>query len=152
MIEVGTKAPDFALTDQHGVTHSLSQYLGQKIVLYFYPKDSTPTCTTQACNLRDNLDVLKDKNIIVLGVSADSVASHEKFSNKQQLNFPILSDENKEVVTAYGVWGEKKFMGKTYMGITRTTFLLNEAGVVEHVIAKIKAKEHGQQILETWGL
>ncbi len=151
-LKVGDKAPDFALKDQVGVMHTLGDYKGKKLALYFYPRDSTPTCTVQACNLRDNLGALSTKGIIVLGISADDSASHKKFEQKHQLNFPLLADIDKKMVQDYGVWGEKKFMGKVYEGIHRTTFLINEEGLIEHIIEKVKAKEHAQQILATWGL
>lgn len=152
MLQPGDKAPNFKALDQYGQPHQLKDYKGQKLVIYFYPKDNTPTCTTQACNLRDNFDLLKDKGINILGVSIDATKSHQKFSDKFQLNFPILADEDHKMVDAYQVWQLKKFMGREFMGTVRTTFLINEKGVIEHIIEKVKSKDHAQQILEAWQL
>lgn len=146
----GSKAPEFTGTDQNGNTISLSDYLGKKVVLYFYPKDDTPGCTAQACNLRDNQQELLDKGFVVLGVSTDSVASHKKFEDKYQLNFPLIADENQEIVGLYGVWGEKTFMGKKYMGTVRTTFLIDEKGFIKKIIAKPDTQNQTQQVLDLW--
>jgi peroxiredoxin Q/BCP len=147
-LKKGDKAPNFIAKDQHGKTHQLSDYKGKKLVIYFYPKDNTPGCTAQACNLRDNIDLLKKNNMAVLGISADSEKSHMKFSEKFELNFPLLVDEERKIIEAFGVWGPKKFMGKTYDGISRTTFIIDESGIVQEIIDKVDTKNHAQQILE----
>lgn len=150
MLEIGKKAPLFTLPDQNGKEIALQDYIGKKIALFFYPKDMTPGCTAQACNIRDHKQELEDNGIVVLGISGDGVASHKKFETKQQLNFPLLADDTLQVIKAYGVWGEKTFMGKTYEGIHRTTFLIDESGNIAHIITKVKTKEHSQQILAYW--
>jgi len=147
-LKVGDKAPEFKGVDQNGSPVDLNQYAGKKVALYFYPKDDTPGCTAQACNLRDNFDVLKDKGIEVIGVSTDSVKSHAKFVDKFKLNFTLIADENKEIVEKFGVWGLKKFMGREYMGTNRTTFLIDEQGLIEGVISKPKTNAHADEILE----
>lgn len=147
-LKKGDKAPNFLAKDQFGKTHQLSDYLGKKLAIYFYPKDNTPGCTAQACNLRDNMKELSDKNLQVLGVSADSAKSHDSFTTKFDLNFPLLIDEDKTIINAFGVWGPKKFMGKTYDGIIRTTFIIDEQGTIQEIIDKVKTKEHAAQILE----
>lgn len=147
-LKVGDKAPEFKGVDQNGNAIDLSQYAGKKVALYFYPKDDTPGCTAQACNLRDNFDVLKAKGIEVIGVSTDSVKSHTKFVDKFKLNFTLIADEDKEIVEKFGVWGLKKFMGREYMGTNRTTFLIDEQGVIEGVISKPKTNAHAEEILE----
>jgi peroxiredoxin Q/BCP len=129
-LKIGDKAPIFSGVDQNDQTISLNTYKGKKVVLYFYPKDDTPGCTAQACNLRDNHDSLIKAGIQVIGVSADSVKSHVKFTEKYHLPFPLIADEDKEIIQQYGVWGEKKFMGKVYDGIHRTTFLIDETGTI----------------------
>lgn len=144
----GIQAPEFSAQDQFGKTHTLSDYAGKKLVIYFYPKDNTPGCTAQACNLRDNIDALLAKNIAVLGVSADSESSHVKFTDKYSLNFPLLVDADRKIIEAFGVWGPKKFMGKVYDGINRTTFIINESGKIQEVIEKVDTKNHTQQILD----
>lgn len=146
-LKVGDKAPDFKGKDQDGKDISLSDYKGKKLLLYFYPKDSTPGCTSEACSLRDGYDELLNSGYEVLGVSVDSEASHRKFIEKHSLPFRLLADTDKSVVTAYGVWGEKKFMGKTYTGTIRTTFLIDENGVIENIITKVQTKDHANQIL-----
>ena len=146
-LKVGDKAPDFNTTDQNGEAIFLGYFAGSKLVIYFYPKDSTPGCTTQACNLRDNYEMLLSKGYKVLGVSADSAKSHLKFIEKHELPFPLLMDEDKKIINDFGVWGEKKFMGKIYDGIHRTTFVIDEKGVIEEIIEKVKTKEHTAQIL-----
>jgi peroxiredoxin Q/BCP len=146
-LKVGDKAPEFKGVDQNGNAVDLNQYAGKKVALYFYPKDDTPGCTAQACNLRDNFDVLKDKGIEVLGVSTDSVKSHTKFIDKFKLNFTLIADENKEIVVKFGVWGLKKFMGREYMGTNRTTFLIDEKGMIEGIISKPKTNAHAEEIL-----
>lgn len=146
-LTIGDKAPDFKSKDDKGNTISLSQFLGKKIVLYFYPKDNTPGCTEQACNLRDNYESLLANGYVVLGVSIDDEKSHTKFINKFNLPFPLIADTEKEIVNLYGVWAEKSMYGKTYMGIVRTTFIIDENGVIINVIAKVKTKEHYNQII-----
>lgn len=146
-LKAGDKAPDFSGLNEKEETVSLSDYKGKKLVLYFYPKDMTPGCTTQSCNLRDNYNVLLKQGYEVLGVSADSVKRHQKFIEKYELPFSLLADEDHTVLNAYGVWGPKKFMGKEYDGIHRTTFVINEEGIIDEVITKVKTKEHAEQIL-----
>ncbi len=147
MQKVGTKATEFSLPDQNGETHSLKDYLGKWVVLYFYPKDDTPGCTKEACNFRDSITELTKLNVAILGVSKDSVKSHKKFTEKYHLNFPILSDENREVIQAYGAWGPKKFMGREYEGIIRMTYLINQSGVISKVYEKVNPLTHAQEIV-----
>ena len=144
----GDKAPDFTGTDGNGNTVRLADYAGRKLVLYFYPRDNTPGCTAEACSLRDAHDALATAGYAVLGVSPDSVTSHEKFAGKFNLPFPLLSDADKSVAEAFGVWGEKTVCGKTSFGILRTTFLIDENGVISDVISKVRTKDHAAQILE----
>jgi len=151
-IQIGKKAPAIKGVDQNGAKISLADFKGKKVALYFYPKDNTPGCTAQACNLEENSALLHKKGIVVIGVSTDSVASHKKFETKFNLSFPLIADESKEIVNAYEVWGEKKFMGRTYMGTNRVTFLINEKGTIEHIIDKVETKNHAAQVLNTWGL
>ena len=148
MLKIGDKAPEFTSIDENGKEIKLTDYKGKKVVLYFYPKDSTPGCTMQACNLRDNYQQLLDANYVVLGVSADSQKRHQNFIAKQNLPFPLLADTEREVIELYGVWQLKKFMGKEYMGIVRTTFIIDENGVIEDIITKVKTKDHTNQILK----
>lgn len=147
-LKKGDTAPGFTFTDHAGITRSLSDFLGKKVILYFYPKDNTPGCTLEACSLRDSYDDLRDKGYEVIGVSADSAKSHEGFISKFNLPFSLVSDTDKSVLTAYGVWGEKKFMGKKFMGIIRTTFVIDEQGRIAHIIEKVNTKNHAQQVLE----
>ncbi len=147
-LKPGDEAPDINATDQKGNSISLKDYSGKKVVLYFYPKDSTPGCTAEACSLRDNYDQLLEKGYVVIGVSADSQASHQKFIDKYALPFPLISDVDKKVIKDYGVWGPKKFLGKTYDGIHRTSFIISEGGVIEEVITKVDTKKHSEQILK----
>ena len=147
-LEIGEEAPSISSVDQNGDVITLSQFKGKKVVLYFYPKDMTPGCTVQSCNLRDNYQVLLDNGFVVLGCSADSPERHVKFIEKHDLPFPLISDESKEVLNAYGVWGPKKFMGRVYDGIHRTTFVIDENGIIEDMITKVKTKEHSNQILK----
>ena len=147
MIKIGEKAPEINSIDQNGEKITLKQFLGKKIVLYFYPKDMTPGCTVQSCNLRDNYQQLLDSGYVVLGCSADSPEKHQKFIEKYDLPFPLISDQSKEVLNKFGVWALKKFMGKEYMGILRTTFVIDENGIIEDIITKVKTKEHTSQIL-----
>lgn len=149
-LTLGSKAPAFTLHNQKGEKVSLKDYKGQKLVLFFYPKDMTPTCTVEACNLRDNVSLLAKQGIQVIGISPDDVKSHEKFSEQQQLPYPILADDQKKVVEKYGVWGEKSLYGNKYMGVLRTTFLINEKGVIVEIIDKVKSKDHAAQILKIW--
>jgi peroxiredoxin Q/BCP len=147
-LKIGQQAPEFTGTDQDGNTVTLSQYKGQKVVLYFYPKDDTPGCTTEACDFRDNYAGLKSRGIIVLGVSVDDEKSHQKFAAKHSLPFTLLADTDQSIVTAYGVWGEKNMYGKKYMGTNRTTFLINEEGIISHIINKVDTKNATAQVLE----
>lgn len=147
-LKVGDKAPVFTATDQNGKTINLNDFKGKKLAVYFYPKDNTPGCTTQACNLRDNHADLLSKGIQVIGVSADSAASHQKFAEKFSLPFSLIVDEDRKVIEQFGVWGPKKFMGKEYVGIHRTTFLINEDQTIVGIIEKPKTKEHAEEILE----
>jgi peroxiredoxin Q/BCP len=146
-LEAGDKAPDFSVEDQDGNTVKLPDFKGKKLVLFFYPKASTPGCTAEACNLRDNWERFQEKGYAILGVSADTQKRQSNFKNKYEFPFPLLADEDKEVIQAYGVWGPKKFMGKEYDGIHRTTFIIDENGEIEEVIKKVKTKEHTDQIL-----
>lgn len=150
MLNSGDKAPAFQGIDQHGKTHSLSDFLGKKIVLYFYPKDDTPGCTKEACNLRDNYELLLQKGFVVLGVSPDDTSSHLKFANKFQLPFPLIADPSLEIIKAYGAWGKKNMYGKEYEGLLRTTFIINEEGTVEEVIKKVKTDDHTNQIINLY--
>lgn len=147
-LKIGDRAPQFSAADQNGVIHTLEQYSGKKIVLYFYPKDSTPGCTAEACNLRDNYEQLQSAGYTVIGVSADSVESHKRFADKQNLPFTLLSDTGKEMLEAYDAWGMKKLYGKEYMGIIRKTFLIDQDGIITDIIEKVKTKEHTTQILK----
>ena len=146
-LKEGDKAPTFSAEDQDGNTVKLEDFKGKKLVLFFYPKASTPGCTAEACNLRDNWQSFQNKGYAIVGVSADSKKRQQNFKNKYELPFPLLADEDKEVINAYGVWGPKKFMGKEYEGINRTTFIIDEEGKIEEVISKVKTKEHAAQIL-----
>ena len=148
-LKIGDSAPAINSVDQNGNTITLDQFKGSKVVLYFYPKDMTPGCTVQSCNLRDNYKMLLEKGYVVLGCSADSPARHVKFIEKHDLPFSLISDESesKQVVNDYGVWGPKKFMGKEYDGISRTTFIIDEKGIIEDIIEKVNTKEHSSQIL-----
>jgi peroxiredoxin Q/BCP len=145
--KVGQKAPVFALLDQSSTKHSLKQYLGKWVILYFYPKDDTPGCTTEACSFRDSFAALKKAGVAVLGVSIDPVKKHAKFVEKYELPFTLLSDEEKNVVELYGVWGKKKFMGREYMGTNRVTFLIDPKGVIAKVYENVKPDKHAQEII-----
>ncbi len=147
-LKQGDKAPNFTAQDEQGNTISLTDYKGKKLILFFYPKASTPGCTAEACNLRDNYQILKDKGYDLLGVSADSAKRQSNFKNKNGFPFPLLADEDKAVINAFGVWGPKKFMGREYDGIHRKTFVIDENGCIERVIDKVKTKDHTAQILE----
>lgn len=147
-LKSGDKAPQFSGLDQNGVAHKLEDYSGKKLVVFFYPKASTPGCTAEACDLRDNFERFKENNYELLGVSADSAKAQAKFVEKYELPFPLLADEDKSVIQAFGVWGPKKFMGKVYDGIHRTTFVINEKGIIEEIISDVKTKAHAAQILK----
>ncbi len=147
-LKVGDKAPNFSALDEQGNTIQLSDYKGKKLVIFFYPKASTPGCTAEACNLNDNFDRFQAQGYEILGVSADSAKRQSNFKNKYGFQYPLLADEDKSVIGAFGVWGPKKFMGKEYDGIHRATFVIDENGVIENVITKVKTKEHTAQILE----
>ncbi|RBP32912.1 peroxiredoxin Q/BCP [Oceanihabitans sediminis] len=147
-LKAGDKVPDFTVNNQDGEAVSLSDYKGKKLIVFFYPKASTPGCTAEACNLRDNYELLQEKGYELLGVSADSEKRQSNFRNKYEFPFPLLADEEKVVLNVFGVWGEKKFMGRTFDGIHRKTFIIDENGVVERVIDKVKTKDHAAQILE----
>ena len=149
MLKIGDKAPAINAIDENGDAITLEQFKGKKVVLYFYPKDMTPGCTMQSCNLRDNYQTLLDNGYVVLGCSADSPERHQKFIAKHDLPFSLISDESKEVLNAYGVWGPKKFMGKEYDGINRTTFVIDKDGIIKDIITKVKTKAHTSQILES---
>lgn len=146
-LKVGDKAPNFSQKDEQGKTISLSDYKDKKLVIFFYPAANTPTCTTEACNLRDNYENLTDKGYAILGVSADSQKKQANFKDKYSFPYPLLADEDKTVINAFGVWGEKKFMGRTFDGIHRVTFVINEKGIIEKVIDNVKAKMHAEQIV-----
>lgn len=146
-LKAGDKAPVFKAKDENGNEVSLKDLKGKKVVLYFYPKDDTPGCTKEACNLRDNYSLLKRKGYVVLGVSPDSEKSHEKFKKKHKLPFTLLADPDHKLIKAYDVWGQKKFMGRVYDGLVRTTFVIDEKGIIEKVINKVKTADHTTQIL-----
>ena len=146
-LAIGDKAPDFTVNDQNGNPVKLSAYRGKKVILYFYPKDQTPGCTAQACNLRDHYAELQQAGYEVLGISTDSEKSHQRFIAKQNLPFTLLADEDKAVHNLYGTWVEKKMYGRTYMGTARTTFIIDEEGVITDIISKVKTKDHTAQIL-----
>ena len=147
MINVGDRAPDFVLPDGNGKIIRLKDFKGKKIVLYFYPKDDTPGCTKEACAFQENLAAIKKKDTVVLGVSSDTTSSHEKFSAKFNLQFPLISDEQKEAVKTYGVWKEKSMYGRKYFGIERTTFIIDEKGIISHIFPKVKVDGHIQEVL-----
>ena len=147
MLEVGMKAPDFTLSDKRGNSVSLSDFLGKKVVLYFYPKDSTPGCTRQACAFAQNHSNFEEKNVVVIGISKDSVASHLKFAEKYELPFVLLSDPELQAIQTYGVWQEKKLYGKVSMGVVRSTYLIDEQGIIEKVMPKVKPDTNAAEIL-----
>lgn len=148
ILKKGDKAPDFSGFDQDNKFHQLEDYAGKKLVVFFYPKADTPGCTAEACDLRDNFERFKANNYELLGVSADSAKAQAKFKNKFNLPFPLIADEDKSVIKAFGVWGPKKFMGREFDGIHRTTFVINEEGIIDEVITAVKTKEHAAQILK----
>ena len=147
MLEAGTKAPDFTLSDKNGTSVSLSDFIGKKVVLYFYPKDNTPGCTRQACAFAQSYEAFKNMDIIVIGISKDSVASHLKFAQKHELPFILLSDPELQAIQAYDVWKEKKLYGKVSMGVVRTTYVIDENGVIEKVMPKVKPDTNAAEIL-----
>lgn len=146
-LKIGDKAPDFSGTDQNGSTVELKDFIGKKVVLFFYPKASTPGCTAEACDLQNNMDRFVAQNYQVIGVSADSQKRQLNFAMKNNLQYPLITDEDKIIINAYGVWGPKKFMGREFDGIHRTTFIIDEKGYIENIITKVKTKEHTAQIM-----
>ncbi|MDC3285935.1 thioredoxin-dependent thiol peroxidase [Flavobacteriaceae bacterium] len=146
-LKVGDKAPNFETKDNQGIIRKLDDYSGKKLVVFFYPKASTPGCTAEACNLRDHYQTFQSKGYEILGVSADSEKRQQNFVQKHQLPFPLLADENHDIINGFGVWGPKKFMGREYDGIHRTTFVIDGNGIIENVISKVKTKDHASQIL-----
>ncbi len=144
----GTKAPNFSLVANDGKKYSLNDFKGKKVVLYFYPKDDTSGCTAEACSFRDNLSSIKKKGAVILGVSPDGLKSHEKFVSKYDLNFPILSDESKAMLEEYGVWQEKSMYGRKYMGVVRTTYIIDETGKISHIFLKVKVDGHTEEVLK----
>jgi len=151
-LTIGSKIPSIKSSDQNGKEINLSQFKGKKLVVYFYPKDDTPGCTAQACSLRDSFEILVEKEIVILGVSSDSAQAHTKFIEKYKLPFSLLADTEKEIIKAFGVWGSKKFMGRTYDGIHRTSFLFNEDSTLIAVLDKPNTKDHANEILQTYKL
>ena len=149
-LTIGQKAPAFTGKDQNGKAISLKDYLGKKVVIYFYPQDDTPTCTVQACNLRDNYVLLKKEGFTIIGISPDAEAKHKKFQTKYDLPFTLIADDKLKIIGNYGVWGEKKLYGRAYMGLHRTTFLLDEKGIIKHLFLKPKSKQHAEEIIEAW--
>jgi peroxiredoxin Q/BCP len=149
-LKEGMKAPVFEGIDQNGNKVKLGDFTGKKVVLYFYPKDDTPGCTAEACNLRDNWDSILKKGFVVIGVSPDNEKSHKGFAEKYSLPFPLIADSSKKIVNDYGVWGEKKMYGRTFLGVIRTTFIIDEKGVIEKIISKVDTGEHTKQIFEMY--
>ena len=147
MLTIGQKAPEFTLQDAEGKTVSSKDFKGKKMIVYFYPKDNTPGCTAEACSLRDNYENISGKNAVIIGISADSEKSHLNFKTKYELPFYLLSDPEKTVIKAFGAWGEKKMMGKTYDGILRSTFIVDENGIITHVFDKVNTKAHGEEVM-----
>jgi len=146
-LQAGIQAPEFTLQDQSGNEHNLTQYRGKWVVIYFYPKDDTPGCTKEACSFRDNFEALKERGIVILGVSKDTVVSHKKFADKYNLSFPLLSDESLEMIRNYEAFGKKKFMGKEFDGIFRITYIVDPEGIIRKVYEQVKPEEHAQEIL-----
>lgn len=151
-LSAGNPAPEFSLPDDTGVMRALSDYRGRPVLLYFYPKDDTPGCTTEACNFRDDYSAYEQAGVVILGVSPDSVRSHARFKAKYQLPFPLLSDADHAVCQAYGVWGRKKYMGREYDGVLRTTFLIDEGGRIRQVFENVRPAEHSREVLAALGL
>lgn len=150
ILKEGQKAPAFNGIDQNGNTFSLADFKGKKLVVYFYPQDDTPTCTAQACNIRDNIAALKSKGIHILGVSPDAVKKHKKFELKFKLPFTMLADTEHSIIDKFGVWGPKQLFGRNYLGLIRTSFLIDEKGVIKKIISKPKSKQHAAEILQAW--
>ncbi len=148
-LKIGDKAPDFVGVDQNGNSISLTDFKTNKLILYFYPKDNTPGCTNEACDLRDNYNMWLEKGYKVVGVSPDSIASHQKFISKHDLPFPLIADVDKEIIKSYGAWGPKKLYGREYEGLLRTTFVIDEKGKIEQIFTKVKTKDHTNQILDS---
>jgi peroxiredoxin Q/BCP len=148
MLKTGDKAPEFTLPSSDGSKVSLSDFIGKKVILYFYPKDDTPGCTKEACSFRDDMDAFKRKKAIILGVSADDIKSHQSFAQEYSLPFPLLSDTEKKVISAYGVWKKKNLYGREFMGIERTTFLIDEKGYIQHIFPKVRVEGHTGELLE----
>lgn len=151
-LSIGDNAPNFSSKDQNGNNITLSQFAGKRVILFFYPKDNTPGCTVEACDLRDNYSDLKKRGFEIIGISADDEKSHVKFIEKFQLPFPLIADTDKAVIQAFGVWGPKKFMGREFDGIHRTTFVINAKGKIESIITKVSTKDHAAQIIEQLGM
>ncbi len=149
MLKEGDKAPLFRGIDQNGKTVSLDYFKGRKVVLYFYPKDETPTCTVQACNLRDNFALLKKHNLQVIGISPDDEQNHKKFEKKFSLPFTLIADSDKIIIEKYGVWGEKQMFGKKYMGVIRTTFIIDESGGIQKIFHRPKSQQHAEEIIQS---
>ena len=150
ILQEGKKAPAFKGKDQNGATVSMADFKGKKLVLYFYPQDNTPTCTVQACNIRDNFAALKKKGIHIIGISPDDIKKHKKFEEKFELPFTIIADTDHSIINKFGVWGEKQLYGKKYLGLHRTTFLIDEKGMIKKVFLKPKSKQHAEEILQAW--
>lgn len=150
ILQEGKKAPAFKGKDQNGATVSSADFKGKKLVLYFYPQDNTPTCTVQACNIRDNFAALKKKGIDIIGISPDDIKKHKKFEEKFELPFTIIADTDHSIIDKFGVWGEKQLYGKKYLGLHRTTFLIDEKGMIKKVFLKPKSKQHAEEILQAW--
>jgi len=150
VLQEGDKAPLFTGTDQNGKKLALADFKGKKVVLYFYPEDDTPTCTIQACNLRDNYPLLKKQGLVILGVSPDEAVKHKKFEAKYELPFTLLADSTHSIIDKYGVWGMKKLYGREYMGLHRTTFLIDEKGIIRKIFLRPKNKQHAEEIVEAW--
>ena len=149
-LKEGVKAPDFEGVDQNGKTVRLKDFREKKLVLYFYPQDDTTTCTTEACNIRDNYRSFLENNYAVIGVSPDNEKSHQKFIKKYSLPFPLIADSSKKILNDYGVWGEKKLFGRDYLGVLRTTFIINEKGIIDKIISNVRSSEHSKQIFKLY--
>jgi len=148
MLKIGDRAPNFELKDTNGKIVKLSKLKGKEIILYFYPKDLTPGCTTEACNFKDDFEIYKKKGVLIYGVSLDDESMHKKFTEKYNLPFPLLSDVDKKISKTYGVYGKKNFLGKAFMGINRTTFIINKKGFIKHIFRSVNPKDHSKEILE----
>jgi thioredoxin-dependent peroxiredoxin len=150
LLKAGDKAPNFTGKDQHGKKISLADFKGKVVILYFYPQDDTPTCTIQACNLRDNYSLLRNKGFVILGVSPDDEKSHQKFEQKFSLPFTLIADPGHKIIDRYGVWGEKQLYGREYLGLHRTTFLIDEKGIIRKIFLRPKNKAHAEEIIKSW--